>query len=506
MVLYNLNTMLFWGLNILILLNSGGGNFPTRNPMHAQDSPSGKLDRNSVRGSSPAESATPAVSELFRQNCAKCHTENGTGNRTSGRVKGIPDFTKSTWQVRRTDEQLAESILDGKGSEMPPHRGEISEEQVRGLVAYVRAFAQTDRKPRQETQKGPALAEFDKRFHRLQDEQDKLKRQFHEHTDAARKGVSSSRAKPRRHEAVQQSSQGVSSSPTAPRQHEAVQQTSPAASGASASRELFLEHCAECHGAKGTGNAVRRRLPEIPDFTDPSWQARRTDAQLMASIIDGKGPEMPPMGEEISKEQARGLVVFVRSFGRARPEPKQGNLEGPASAPTTEKPEQVEQEEPAPVEPETADPPKPFLEKLTHWLGKFHPPSVHFPIALITAAAVAELLRMATRNPAFDAISRFCICLGALTAVTAGILGWFLGGFRLYDASWVMMTHRWLGTSTVACSGLLLVLSELSRSRDRRKTRICFRATLVLAVMLVSVTGFLGGAVVFGLNHYKWPQ
>jgi hypothetical protein len=51
----------------------------------------------------------------------------------------------------------------------------------------------------------------------------------------------------------------------------------------------------------------------------------------------------------------------------------------------------------------------------------------------------------------------------------------------------------------------LYELSELSRSPDRRKTRICFRASLVLAVILVSVTGFLGGAVVFGLDHYKWP-
>jgi uncharacterized membrane protein len=177
-----------------------------------------------------------------------------------------------------------------------------------------------------------------------------------------------------------------------------------------------------------------------------------------------------------------------------------------ASAQTKQKPEQEEQEEPATVEPEPADPPKSFLEKLPHWLGKFHPPSVHFPIALITAAALAELLRIATRNPSFDAISRFCICFGTLTAMTAGILGWFLGGFRLTDSSWVMMTHRWLGTSTVACSGLLLVLSQLSRPPDRRRTRVCFRATLVLAVILVSVTGFLGGAVVFGLNHYKWPQ
>ena len=46
--------------------------------------------------------------------------------------------------------------------------------------------------------------------------------------------------------------------------------------------------------ADGTGNKARGRLPEIPNFTDAGWQARRDDAQLMASILDGKGDEMPP--------------------------------------------------------------------------------------------------------------------------------------------------------------------------------------------------------------------
>jgi mono/diheme cytochrome c family protein/uncharacterized membrane protein len=474
-------------LNLLLLLNPAERIFPVRTPMHAQDVPSGSVDANHGREPSPAVSGAPAERELFRQNCAKCHTENGTGSRPEGRVPGIPDFTKAAWQDRRTDEQLEASILDGKGSDMPPHRGDISKEQARGLVAFVRAFARTKSQPGQERQKkGPALAEFDKRYHRLQDEQDKLKRQFHEHSDAAAKG-----AAPK---------------PTVPRPSETAQKTSPGAPGSSAIRELFSEHCAECHGAKGTGSAVRRRMPDIPDFTNASWQARRTDAQLMASITEGKGSDMPPFSEDITKEQARGLVVFVRSFGRARAESKQEERKETASAPTTQKPEQEEQDEPAPDEPESAEPPRPFLEKLTHWLGKFHPPSVHFPIALITAAAVAEILRMVTRNPVFGDISRFCICLGTLTAVAAGVLGWFLGGFRLTDASWVMMTHRWLGTSTVACCGLLFALSELSRSPDRRRTRFCFRATLLLAVILVSATGFLGGAVVYGLDHYQWPQ
>jgi hypothetical protein len=101
---------------------------------------------------------------------------------------------------------------------------------------------------------------------------------------------------------------------------------------------------------------------------------------------------------------------------------------------------------------------------------------------------------------------RYCVWFGALTAAGAGTLGWFLAGFRLTDTSWVLMTHRWLGTSTVAFAALVLFLCEASRGEGRWKTRICFRVTLFTIAGLVAVTGFFGGAVVYGLNHYAWPR
>jgi hypothetical protein len=81
-----------------------------------------------------------------------------------------------------------------------------------------------------------------------------------------------------------------------------------------------------------------------------------------------------------------------------------------------------------------------------------------------------------------------------------------LAGIRLVDASWIMTTHRWLGTSTVVCAGLVLLLCELSHRRDRPWPRLCFRVALLFVAALVSVTGFFGGAVVFGLDHYAWPR
>jgi uncharacterized membrane protein len=153
----------------------------------------------------------------------------------------------------------------------------------------------------------------------------------------------------------------------------------------------------------------------------------------------------------------------------------------------------------------TPNNPESFHGKLIRWFGDFHPAVVHFPIALLTAAAVAELLCLVTGKPALAAVSRFCLWFGALTAVVAGVLGWFLGGFRLTDASWALTTHRWLGTTAVACAGLVLVLSELGRQEARRRSRLGARVSLLLAARLVLVTGFFGGGGVFGLGHYAWP-
>jgi uncharacterized membrane protein len=230
-------------------------------------------------------------------------------------------------------------------------------------------------------------------------------------------------------------------------------------------------------------------MPDIPDFTNVSWQARRTDEQLLASIVSGKGADMPPASEEIGQEGARQLVAYVRSFAPTL----QSHAEREPAPPDSNHSAQV-----------TA--PGDFTMKLIRWLGKFHPPATHFPIALLTAAAVAELLGIKLGERAFESVSRYCVWFGAITGCGAGILGWCNAGLRITDASRVMTTHRWLGTCTVAATGLVLVLCEMSRPPDRRRARAWFRVVLFALAGLVSITGFFGGAVVYGLDHYAWPE
>jgi mono/diheme cytochrome c family protein/uncharacterized membrane protein len=363
------------------------------------------------------------------------------------------------------------------------------------------------------------------------------------------------------------------------------------AAGLDAARERFHQFCAKCHGKDGKGTPGRSLLPDIPDFATASWQARRTDAQLLASILDGKGQGMPSFRGKIKEAQARELIACVRAFGPEKTRSQAQKQQQPAASNgLTDEfrclQEQLDElkkqfqaqshssagKEPLPAEDQagaaergardvgsgtvctehgivcyscsslpllfsvfhvqqtgqedddfsddtrrprdsqetpqdgfSAEPTPAYFQQLIGWLGRFHSPVVHFPIALLTAAALAEMLRMVTGLPSLEVVSRYCLWFGALAAILAGVLGWCWAGFRLVDDYWVLATHRWLGTSTVLCTALVLLLCELSRRPALYRLRSCYRFCLLFVAGLALATGFFGGAAVFGLDHYAWP-
>ena len=86
----------------------------------------------------PATNAKEAK-KLFKQNCVKCHGADGAGETSSGQIVGATDFTDSEWHKRVDDQRLINSITYGRG-QMPPFAKKLSKEQIRSLLAYVRAF------------------------------------------------------------------------------------------------------------------------------------------------------------------------------------------------------------------------------------------------------------------------------------------------------------------------------------------------------------------------------
>jgi len=88
----------------------------------------------SVSRSSAADGAA-----LYDGKCALCHGKDGVGL-PNWRSLGQPDFTKPEWQNAHTDEQIADSIKNGKGKFMPAFKGKLSDEETGAVVQRIRAF------------------------------------------------------------------------------------------------------------------------------------------------------------------------------------------------------------------------------------------------------------------------------------------------------------------------------------------------------------------------------
>jgi high-affinity iron transporter len=84
---------------------------------------------------------------LYTQRCASCHGVAGAGDGTLARslTRLPPEIGTVAWQIEHSDEQLGQVVRDGiAGTSMPPAR-ELSDSQVKSVVAYVRTLPMKDR-------------------------------------------------------------------------------------------------------------------------------------------------------------------------------------------------------------------------------------------------------------------------------------------------------------------------------------------------------------------------
>ena len=145
------------------------------------------------------------------------------------------------------------------------------------------------------------------------------------------------------------------------------------------------------------------------------------------------------------------------------------------------------------------------IAKLIAWLGKFHPPATHLPIGMLIGAALAEGLFIITKRELFRSAGIFCVVIAGFGALGAVTLGWFNGGFVLVDDEWVQTVHRWLGTSTALVTLLTVgLLINASKPGGSASAWLRYRVSLFVAAGMVGATGFFGGALVYGINHYAW--
>lgn len=141
-------------------------------------------------------------------------------------------------------------------------------------------------------------------------------------------------------------------------------------------------------------------------------------------------------------------------------------------------------------------------ERLLRFAGRLHPAVVHFPIALLVVGAALEAFSWLTRRARASEAAQIIVPLGAAAALLAMGLGLAAEEFAESggEAHDVLERHETLGITTALLSVAVAVLGRVAARRGGAWL-VVYRLALIAVAALVSVTGYVGGEVVFGSNH-----
>ena len=136
------------------------------------------------------------------------------------------------------------------------------------------------------------------------------------------------------------------------------------------------------------------------------------------------------------------------------------------------------------------------------FIGRFHPLLIHFPIALVIAAALAEGAAIVTADEGWRTVAVGNVRAGAVFALLATIAGWRLALAPEMELSPLLEWHRWLGTVGAGAALAAALAAGGVRRRSALGVRI-YRIALLAAGLLVAVTGHVGGLLVWGENFLR---
>lgn len=146
-------------------------------------------------------------------------------------------------------------------------------------------------------------------------------------------------------------------------------------------------------------------------------------------------------------------------------------------------------------------------------IPNWHPLLVHFTIGLLLAGTVFYLLALLLPSGrlSLEAVlaARWTLSAGMLITFATVLAGWYAYGSVAHDdAGHAAMTdHRNWALATAALF-LVLVLWDLLRARDGRKAGLTVGLALLAASVLLGVTGYKGGEVVYrhGIGVMSLPD
>jgi uncharacterized membrane protein len=137
-------------------------------------------------------------------------------------------------------------------------------------------------------------------------------------------------------------------------------------------------------------------------------------------------------------------------------------------------------------------------------LGKLHLVLVHLPIALVVAAATADLLWAITRRKFFDNAGLYCL-LGALaTAPLTALAGSLLSDLKFKGHEPALSEQH--ETAAYIAIGLIAAATAarvLWRLKNWKWLRAIYALLIVASLVTIAVVGHLGGQLAFGVDYLR---
>ena len=132
------------------------------------------------------------------------------------------------------------------------------------------------------------------------------------------------------------------------------------------------------------------------------------------------------------------------------------------------------------------------MQFLAEFLGHFHPVIVHLPIGILLIASLFYALASTKRYAALKPAVSFSFLIGMISAVLACVTGWLLSTTDDYDSA-ALTQHQWVGIATA-------IIGAICYAFERRNAKY-LSVVVVILVLMVSVTGHLGGTLTHGEGY-----
>lgn len=131
-------------------------------------------------------------------------------------------------------------------------------------------------------------------------------------------------------------------------------------------------------------------------------------------------------------------------------------------------------------------------------IGHFHPVFVHLPIGILVLAGILQMAERRKPSPGLHQAITISLLIGMVSAIISCITGYFLSRSDDYDQQLVKQ-HQWMGIGVA----VVTIVIYLLRSKDTAQR--WQGPLMILLIVLVSITGHIGGSLTHGSGYLTRP-